>query len=184
MAQPRGRFPVRTQTKRRTGWDFGPGGTSILSISATGPGFLGSVAQSLVDGLTVVRTRGRFMMYLDAATSAHNGFVGAFGIGITTLQAITIGITAVPVPLTDADWDGWLFHQFIQCVSPVVIGAGITAGDARSAAPTATVAFDVDSKAMRKMDEDMVLFAAFDLAETGASGARLMFDSRILLKLP
>ena len=49
-------------------------------------------------------------MFLSAATSALDGFNGAFGIGLVTRQALAVGVSAVPTPLDEEDWDGWLYQ--------------------------------------------------------------------------
>ena len=41
----------------------------------------------------------------------------------------------------------------------------------------------IDSKAMRKIDAQEVIYACVEVVETGAAELRAMFDSRVLLML-
>ena len=176
MAQRRGSNLVRTRTRRRlTSWEEGPGGTGTATRSAVGSAFIGSVVNPLVDGLTLARIRGRLSMWLSAATSAGDGFTGAFGIGKATAAATAAGIASVPTPITEQSWDGWLYWQPVQIVAPAqTLEQGGMVFDR----------FDVDSKAMRKLTEDDSIFAAIELTvEVGAASLEINFDSRILIFL-
>ena len=163
--------------RRKTSWDSGPGGTTIGVLSAGGLGVIGSVQQATTDGLTLVRLRGQLTMWLQAATAAGDGFTGAFGIGIAEQNALAIGSTAIPSPVTDRDWDGWIFWHPVQLFAGV---AAETFGNAGS--PVDRVI--VDSKSMRKLDIGDGLFAVVELVLEGAATAEFTFDSRALLKLP
>ena len=105
-----------------------------------------------------------------------DGLNGAFGIGRVTNQAFSIGVTAMPGPVTDADWDGWLFHQFYT-----IRGKSTVASDLAS--PSGSIRFDVDSKAMRKLKADDVVFGMVEMTESGTVTSRIDFDSRVLLML-
>ena len=170
----RGRQVV--QSRRLTSWDLGPGGSTAVGINSNSLTILGSGSQATVDGLTIVRIRGRVYCYLSAAAAVDNGFALTFGMGICTNQAFAIGATAVPSPLDEADWDGWLWHQFVYVMSP--LGAPVEA-------PTSALfSMEVDSKAMRKLPQNQTLFVAVDAIERGAATVRVDFDSRVLVKLP
>ena len=162
--------------RRRTGWEVGPGGTGPTTVTANAVDVLGSGSEALQDGLTLVRTRGFIEMLLTAAGSASvTGFSGAIGIGIVTAPAFAIGITAMPAPLDEVDWEGWLWHQFffLHVGDP-------TAGDR----DTNRLNFEVDSKAMRKIGTDEVIFAALQSVEQVAGETmKVFFDSRLLFKL-
>ena len=177
MARSRGRFPVRGNNRRRTAWNVGPGGTALASIVASGSQILGSGAAATTDGLTLVRTRGRAIFKVQSFTAAGDAFTGAFGIGIVTAEAFAIGITAMPIPVTDLNWDGWLYHSMVQ-----VVAGDKTAGDVDFTG--ATQILDVDSKAMRKLRLGDTIFAALELVETGIVDMDFTFDSRVLVKLP
>ncbi|OJJ27663.1 hypothetical protein, partial [Campylobacter concisus] len=73
--------------------------------------------------------------------------------------------------------DGWLWHTF----APLL--ALTNAID--QAEGTVAARFDVDSRAMRKLTVDMVVFAAIEVENlSGVTDVRALFDSRMLLKLP
>ena len=164
----RGRFGT---TRRKTSWAVGPGGTSLLSIAAPQTSVVGSGATSLEDGLTVVRLRGELLLRLQTPTT--DGFTGAFGIALCTAAAFAVGITALQKPISDEDWDGWLYHQYFAI-------NGEAAGDLDTVVRTV-----VDSKAMRKLPQDMVVFSAIQTSiETGTATLQVFFNSRMLVKLP
>ena len=170
----RGSFPAR----RASSWEDGPGGTTIQSFSSTGSGFLGAGAQALRDGLTLVRLRGQAALYLSDVTSVLDGFVGAVGIGIFTAEAFAIGITAVPTPIADAKWDGWIYWKPFQLVSQTttdtLLGEEVLGADK----------FEVDTKAMRKLREGDTVAMVMEVVERGTAVIKADFDSRMLLKLP
>jgi len=87
-----------------------------------------------------------------------------------------VGVTAVPDPIADMDWDGWMYHRFFD-----VHGA---AGTFDATEPQASIQFEVDSKAMRKIPLNETLVAVLEVVEQGASTGTAWFDSRILVKLP
>ncbi len=164
-------------TRRKTDWQEGPGGSAQTTITGTGKTILGSGFVLLADGNTLVRTRGHVLHYLESSAAISDGFNGAFGIGIVTAQAFAIGVTAMPGPVAELDWDGWLFHQFYTIRGLFVTTPGQSQGPA-------FIRFDVDSKAMRKVDENEVIFAMYEGTESGTVTSRIDFDSRILFKLP
>ena len=131
MARLRGSRPGRVtaiRSRRLTSWEFGPGGTSETAFTTSSSAFLGS-AVSLVAGVgkvTVVRTRGSFLAYLNTASALNDGYSGAIGIGIASLAAISAGIASVPTPLTEMDSDNWLFHQHFHVHAAGAIGGART----------------------------------------------------------
>ena len=65
--------------------------------------------------------------------------------------------------------------------APITTGAA-AAEDFQSVV-TAGRRIEVDSKAMRKLEEGIVIFGAMDVTEVGASSMQVLFDTRLLLKL-
>ena len=135
--------------RRRKGWALGPGSDAVTAISASASGFLGTAAASASDGQTIIRVRGRFAAFLSAASAVGDGYQGAMGIGVTTTAAILAGIGSVPTPITEIGWDGWMYWQAF----------GIHSGKTTEADGSASIDFEVDTKAMRKIDFDESLFA-------------------------
>jgi len=170
--------------RRRTGWALGPGGTAPTGITGTSAVVLGAgVTPVALDGITVARIRGDFVAYLRTATSVADGFAGAIGIGLTTEAAFAIGITALETPITDEDWDGWLWHNYFSCKGATAGGAAADSVDVMSSG-SGIVRIAVDTKAMRKLDEESVIFAAIDVVEVGVAALEVAFNSRMLVMLP
>ena len=172
MARPRGAFH-RAPARRQTSWGLGTGGTAATTVSASAVGFLGSTYQITEVTMTLVRTRGIVSFNLKNADAVGDGFFGAVGIGLATDAAVTAGIASVPTPITEAHWDGWLWHQYMS------VHVGMVA-DVSSAGTSMTV--EIDSKAMRKLEAQMVVFCAFEVVEIGTGGLDMFHDSRVLLK--
>jgi len=143
-------------------------GQSIIALGVT----------NLVDGLTLIRVRGTWTVEVDVIpTLATNFFKYALGLCIVTEQAFAVGATALPGPLSENDWDGWLWHH--QGIAGAVPQALSNIGAGRiSAVP-------VDTKAMRKQPQGMVLIGMVEVDETGVAGTfRSELESRMLSKLP
>ena len=178
MARSRGFSQARPRrTRRRTSWEEGPGGTGIQTQSASGTIIIGSGAQVTTDGLTLARLRGRLRMYLKSVTSIGDGMIGAFGIGVVEGQAFAVGVSATPTPVAEQEWDGWIYWTPIQVLAP-------TATEEFGNAGMSMVDFDVDTKAMRKLQEADTIYAVAEFVEVGAVSMDMVFDSRVLLFLP
>ena len=150
-------------------WGAGVGSSSPVQVSTSSNGFLGAAVVPTIGEITLRRTRGLFVANLISATSAGDGFFGAVGIGLVTAAAFAAGISSVPTPITEAGWDGWVWHSFIE----------VHKGRADQGAMESQ-RIEIDSKAMRKFDQDMVLFAAFEVTEIATAVADLFLDSRML----
>jgi len=156
-------------------WSFGPGTGSPVTISVTGSFLMGAALVPTAGELTVMRTRGLFDIFLQTIPAADgDGFAGAVGIGKTTLKAFTAGIASMPVPLGDMEWDGWMWHSFFS------VHMGETAGVSGGVEMSQRI--EVDSKAMRKFDDQEVLYAAVEVVETGSAVAIARLDCRMLLQ--
>ena len=180
----RGSFPVRRSQRRQTSWDLGPGGTQIQQFSSTTPIVLGAGVAPLVDGLTVVRIRGEFTAYLTNTDAAAAGLLGAVGIGKGSQSAFTAGVGSLETPIADEGWDGWLYHRFFALTSGGAIAGGAMADHDAVNPTTAALRIEIDSKAMRKLDIEDILYAVVEFGtEIGTSIAQVSFNSRLLLKL-
>ena len=180
MAHSRGSRQVLTtgiRSRRQTGWGLGPGASTPATLSATGSVFIGSLSVPSVEGLTVVRLRGVFSCFLSTVTSALDGFAGAVAVGVAEDRALGIGITAVPLPLTNADQENWLWHSFFSVKSTTTIG------DTRYGS-TFINNMVIDSKAMRKLPIGRSMYAILEAAEVGTSVLQVHLDTRALVKLP
>ena len=188
MARLRGLRSARpTSPGRRTAWGFGPATTGpggLQTITASGKLLFGVAAAAVTDGQTIVRTRGELVALLSSADAVTSGFHGAFGIAKVTAQAVAIGVTAVPGPLTDDDWDGWLYHRYLSCISadPATTTGAVTA-PLQLGAGSGAIRLEVDSKAMRKIAENESVVAMMEMMEIGVASLRVFFNSRLLVKL-
>ena len=185
MARSRGsRFPRTTSQRRKNAWVAGVGSNQAgQSVSATGKAGVSLGAGINVDGLTLVRTRGEFQMYLESASSAGAGFIGAVGLAVVTDQAFNVGITAIPGPVTESNFDGWLYHRFFSVIAGGIIDGGAAADHDQVNAMSAAVRVEIDSKAMRKVKEGETIVGIMEFTEIGTAVARFFMDSRMLFKL-
>ena len=183
----RGSFAIPRSSRRTSSWAFGPqSGTdgASLGVSATGAQIGGIAVAPTLEGLTLVRTRGEFLFILKTASAAGSGFFGAFGIGRATSAAVTAGIASVPSPTTEETWDGWLYHRYFSITSAGVIDGSVSA-DTDNLLPLAGVLrLEVDSKAMRKLDQETSTYCAIEVTESGTATGSWFFNSRQLIKLP
>jgi len=155
------------RTGRRTARSFRPA-TDWLSVRVEGlltaPGqtfdvfdlSLAATADLDNDPETVRRIRGSIEVVLDELLVPQSTFVGV-GIGVATPEAIAqFAAGALPLPLSTAHWDGWMW---IDCYHYQQI----------SAAGSTTLMFRpqgiIDSRAQRRLEDDH-LFLALQLAST------------------
>ena len=169
--------PIRS-SRRTTLWNEGPFSQAIQSVTAAGLTIIGT-GQSAFGSTTIVRIRGEFVMWLEVVTAIGDGFTrGAVGIGIVTADAFGIGGTAMPSPGSNADWGGWMWYQSF---GPLV---GLSVTEADNSGRLSMVRFPIDTKAMRKMQPNEVLFGALSLStEIGAATVSFGMNTRMLVKL-
>ena len=172
-------FRSRTTSRRRTTWGLGPGLiTSQNAVSSSSTFLVGAqTAEATVDGLTIVRIRGMISLSLGLATAAQDGFSGAFGICIVTQNAAGVGVTAMPEPVTDLSWNGWLWHQFFAFQSGVVSSSS-------NPGPKDMLHIEIDSKAMRKIRVTDNVALIGQVTELGTSTMEVFGATRSLSKLP
>jgi len=161
--------------RRRTEWFGGVGGTALSTVSVSGSILLGSGIITDQGEETLVRVRGLLDMFLSSSTSPGDGFFGAVGIGLVSTAAFVGGITTVPTPITEENWDGWLWHNYYSCHESSADEAGSGSSHYR---------VQIDSKAMRKVEGAMTLYAAIESVEIGTAVMDVFLDTRFLSKLP
>ncbi len=176
----RSRFLQRSgrSQRRRTDWSAGPRVRSSLSAAGSSLFPVGSAA--LGDGMTLVRIRGEFSGALMAADVPSGGFQHcAVGICNVTENAFGVGATAIPQPFTDIDWDGWIWHRTFSIWTPVAAASG-NVGES-----VGEFRFDIDNKAMRKVNESDVIVGVVEItSEVGVAVAEFILNTRLLDKLP
>ena len=167
----RGTRVVRVPPKRLMIWAAnrlgalavaGSAKTVVLSLNA------GALASR---PFTIVRTRiqGLFQSDQSAASELTSGALGAV---VVSEQAQAIGATAVPGPVSDPDADWFVYHGL---TSDYILQTGV--GFERDSGHH----FTIDSKAMRKVDENKTAVFVMELAT--AAGALLALEGRFLIKL-
>ncbi len=167
---PRGRhFRARgfQRSARLTEWQ-GPPDQGFVAVATTGATLVSST--SVEDPITIMRSRGQFG--IQTALNADLAVTGAIGWGIVSSEAFSIGITALPHPWRDADWDGWFIWKSFSL--------SVEFHDATGVNFPASIMLDVDSKAMRKVGQSNVIVM---VAESQAGAYQVVDGIRQLIKL-
>ena len=103
------RGAVAIRQKRLTSWfQFQPGRTAFSSVGGTVLFSLNAAALALRP-FTIVRTRFLVSVVTDQV-AADELVLGALGMAVVSDQAVAIGVTAVPTPITDMGSDLWFVH--------------------------------------------------------------------------
>ena len=170
MAHPRRFARGVSQQRRKSSWSFGPEGATT-QFTASGSSMFTFGSQILTPGTTLVRTRGQLSVKVALNPTLADHMLYSFGICIISENANAVGITAVPTPFADINWDGWLYH------SQGLVGTG-------SGQASLPVPFEIDSKAMRKAKQTDVVVGVVEVTETGAVTADFFLRIRLLFKLP
>jgi len=166
-APVRGRSPRRLNTWREIAAtstaETVPGGTILNSLDAT---------ELAKRPFTIIRTHLLIHISTDQFVASELQ-IGAVGICVVSQQAEAIGVTAVPTPVTDAGSDLWFLHQWIMNRNVFGTGVGFDGNVGQI--------YEVDSKAMRKVDEDEEVVVVSELSAVG-SGYLVTVAGRLMLK--
>ena len=152
-------------------------GAAITNLSGPSTAVLGgslNAAALALRPFTVVRTHGFFGIRTDQI-AADESYDAAMGWAVVSDQAVAVGVTAVPTPMTDLGSDLFYAHRILMGRFEFASSVGI-----RPDMLTPWVHYD--SKAMRKVDGDQdVIF----VLETSAvsSGCTVHDAARFLIKL-
>jgi len=157
-------------TKRQTLWLFqdaanvtmtGAGGNLLTSLSA---------AALALRPFTVVRTLMTGHVTSDQA-GAHEDQAGAWGAAIVSAQAVGIGVTAVPTPVTDQGSDLWFAYKYFAGAGDQSTGGGVSG-----------FGFEIDSRAMRKVEDGQDLITVAEMDAGVSQGIQLIISGRMLIK--
>ena len=121
---------------------------------------------------TIVRTHVELFLQSDQLSATENQ-ICAFGICVVSDQALAIGVTAVPTPITDIGSDLWFLHQSMQGQFAVNSAIGFEEPSGQS--------YSLDSKAMRKVNDDQDVILVVE-ASSAAFGAIIGVLGRLLIK--
>ena len=162
--------------RRQVSWSVGPEG-SITGLAGAAVNVFPTAVELTIDGATIVRSRIDLTLGLTTVTAAGDGFARlAFGMCVVTQNAAGVGVTALPDPLVDVNWDGWFVHW--QGALWSTAAGGVSADDG-----IAAQRLSLDSKAMRKIHATDVVVAMFtNSTEVGAAVMTARLISRILFK--
>ncbi len=157
---------------RSTLWASTP--TTTISIGSPGLALLAfslNAAALALTPFTVIRHRLFWYTRSDVLTGGEV-WGGAIAGAVVSLQASAIGITAVPTPITDQGSD--LFYFYAQQFGRFG-GTAVEEVGARK---------DIDSKAMRKVDDDQDLIITMETAAVTESASMVsVIGGRFLIKL-
>jgi len=175
VARLRGRLST-PRSKRLTSWEVGPEQVDGIHTASDQQIWSATVVNA-GNIVTIVRLRGFVAMYQQVSSTAGTGFFGAHGIGLVSNEAVAVGATAVPGPLSEDDWDGWLWHSYFD----VRAITGTIADGVNSASVVQRTV--IDSKAMRKFDPAMTLIGVTEVVESNAGTLEVQGSSRMLIKV-
>ncbi len=122
---------------------------------------------------TVVRTRLHWYMKSDQTAALEVQQV-ALGCAVVSEQAVAIGVTAVPTPFADLGSDLWFVHQILASSFTFVTGIGFQSPGG--------VNVDIDSRAMRKVEDGQDLVTVMENSGVGLGSGNLI-AGRQLIKL-
>ncbi len=162
---------IRAQ-RRQTLWLFGATVDTTLSgsPSAVITTSLNAAALALRP-FTIVRTRG-IMHVMSDQNAADESYIGDMALAVVSDQAVAVGVTAVPTPLTDKGSD--LFFVYEQ------IPGRIEVFDTTGVLEPRGQFIQWDSKAMRKVNDDQDVVS---VVENEIAGVRMITSCRMLIKL-
>ncbi len=172
------------RTARRSGLVF-RGGRNVRETVWVGSGTVettlaGAPTAVLINSLnsaalslrpfTVVRVRGVMHIHSDQA-GADETYGAAYGQCVVSDQAVAIGVTAVPTPVTDKSSDLWLaYENLFQHIEVITSASVLNEGAIKY----------FDSRAMRKVEEGQDLIA---VVENEINGVIVTTTARLLFKL-
>ena len=122
---------------------------------------------------TIVRSRFDWSVRSDQ-TGALEAYQVAFGAAVVSDQAQAIGVTAVPTPFTELGSDLWYVHEVLSGAFVFISGIGVQS--------PAVVRKDVDSKAMRKVEDGQTMIWVVENSGL-SSGSISALAGRVLIKL-
>ncbi len=157
--------------RRKTTWG-GVADQSYVAVGANASVIVSSF-QPFASGIinpTVIRKRGMISI-VPNVTTADIEIVGAYGVGVVTADAFAAGAGSIPGPWTDSDWDGWFVWRSFSMSFEFQDATGVMLDGLQ---------FEVDSKAMRKIESDDVIVS---MCESQAAAFRISAPIRTLLLL-
>ena len=161
----------RLGSRRETSWLAIDPGVDTVSATAILAGSLNAAALAKRP-FTVIRTILEVHIGSDQL-AADELQLAAVGMAVVSDQAVAIGVTAVPTPVTDLASDLWFLHQTLISSFFFVNASGIDADGGHH--------YSIDSRAARKVNDDQDVILVVEGAAI-ASGASVTSMGRMLIK--
>ena len=158
--------------RRETQWLAIQPATATVDNSSVLVSTLNAAALALRP-FTIVRMHMEVYYFSDQVIATES-FVGAVGQCVVSESAAAAGVVSIPTPITELDSDLWMLHRFL-------IG-GFTFADATGFASVDGYRTSIDSKAMRKVNNDEQL-ALVVQGDSLGDGVTIIMAGRLLLKL-
>ena len=166
---------LRQGQRRLTSWVASPNITAVQNLAANSVILQGSGNAALLAArpFTIVRTRGSFWVKSDQVAATRTPF-GALGFSVVSDAAVAIGITALPLPITDEASELFFTFQFWLADFTFVTAAGVDGSQGMAR-------YDFDSKAMRKVNLGSDIAVTVQNAAV-AGGVNFVMKYRLLIK--
>ena len=140
-------------------------GSSVLFASLT-------TEELALRPFTVVRVRGLLTVNSDQVGASE--FVhGAIGFAVVSRQAVVAGVASVPTPTLEAESGLWFVHQYWAHTTVFQSATGFSENSQTN--------FEIDSKAMRKVDQGQDIVVVIENG-SGNAGVEFILNFRILIK--
>ena len=153
-------------SRRQSTW-FSIPATSTAIVSGSVLSASLNAAALAMRPFTIVRTHLSLFVVSDQAAAVEQQEVG-IGFAVVSDQAVAIGVTAVPTPISDIGSDLWYLHKMLYADESSLTDRS-----------KAGQQYTVDSKAMRKVDGDQDSVLVFEVRDKGAI---LLLGGRMLIK--
>ena len=162
---------VRSRSTRKSLWlQFVPISTTVTAGGAAIAFSLNAAALAL-RSFTVIRSHFEVMLLSDQESVIEQQ-VGAVGLAVVSDEAVAVGVTAVPTPLTQLGSSLWFVNQLMF---------GEESRLATLALPP--VHYSIDSKAMRKVEVGSDIIVVLESSTIGSAGAiDFNIGGRVLIK--
>ena len=132
-----------------------------------------STAEKALRPFTIVRTHFNWHVRSDQLAATEE-YQSAVGMCVVSDQASAIGVTAVPTPFTDLASDLWFVHSIMANQFIFVSAIDFEANSG--------ISKDIDSKAMRKVEEGQDVAVVLENSSISA-GSVIISAGRMLVKL-
>jgi len=159
------------RSARKSLWlEFQPAETTIAGVGQTLVFSLNAAALAL-EPFTIIRTHFSVMVRSDQSAAVERQ-MGGFGIAVVSDQAVGVGITAVPHPVSDLGSSLWFLNQLLFSEANTVTDR-----------TTPVRNYQLDSRAMRKVEVGSDIVVVVENISLGGSGGSIFtLGGRILIK--